>query len=350
MKPIYPAFIDEPSRPDIIVSMDIRGLGEFGLIERIAKIVGAVPDDKLVLGIGDDAAVWMDGGDVYLVTTDSMVQDVHFSFQDATWHELGWKALAINISDIAAMGGIPRYALISLCLPPDTEVYLIDELCYGFKEIDDEFHIQIIGGNISSAPVVIINVTIFGTAPSGLLTRSTAVAGDLIAVTGYLGQSAAGFTMMKSGIKFNHQISSYLKNAHLRPQPRVIEGQILVKNGIKTAIDISDGLLSDIRHVARASGVAARIWADKLPIHHNVKQSFGEEFLKFALSGGEDYELLFTGSPAIMNKVSNIMSTKITVIGEIVQGNAGDIALLDMNGRIMEFNNSDWEHFKANKQ
>lgn len=339
--------IDGTCTPDIIVSMKISELGEFHLIERITGIVGVQSNQGLILGIGDDAAAWNAEGAIQLATTDSLIQDVHFSFKTATWRELGWKALAINISDIAAMGGIPRRALLSLGLPPDTEVSDVEELYRGLKEIADEYIVQIVGGNVSSAPVVMINVSLIGTASNTLLKRSEAAVGEKIAVIGYLGQSAAGLKMLNDGLEFDPETDSFLRNSHLRPRPLVSEGRILVQCGVKTAIDISDGLLSDLAHICKASNTAAKLWVDRLPIHPMVLESFSEESLKLALSGGEDYGLLFTANAEILDKVSSIMSTRVAVIGEIVSGEIGQITVLDSNGQIFEFEGSGWDHFKS---
>ena len=305
--------------------MEISELGEFGLIERITKIIGGQPDQGLILGIGDDAAAWNAESAIQLATTDSLIQDVHFTFRNATWRELGWKALAINISDIAAMGGIPRRALLSLGLPSDAEISDIEELCRGLKEIADEYDVQIVGGNVSSASVVMINVSLIGTASDSLLTRSNAVVGEKVAVIGYLGQSAAGLKMLNDGLEFDPETTAFLRNSHLCPHPLVTEGQILVECGVKTAIDLSDGLLSDLGHICNASNTAARLWIDKLPIHPMVLASFSKESLKLALSGGEDYGLLFTANTEILDKVYDVMSTRVAVIGEVESGETGQM-------------------------
>jgi len=330
--------------------MKIEGLGEFALIERISRTLNMQPSRDIVLGIGDDTAVWQGKNEQYLATTDSLIEGVHFSPGTSTWREIGWKALAVNISDIAAMGGIPHYALLSLGLPPDTDVENVDALCYGFNDIDAEYDVAVVGGNISSAPVVMINVTLIGSAPDGILTRSAAVVGDKIAVTGCVGQSAAGLKMLTSGLIFDDETTTFLRNAHVRPLPRVAEGRILVKNGVKTAIDLSDGLLSDLTHILKASSLAAEVCIHKLPIHTIVRGRFGDDAVRLALSGGEDYELLFTAQEDIVEQVRNIMSTQLTVIGEIVVGERGSIALLDENRKRIEFRELGWDHFDSGKR
>ncbi len=330
--------------------MKVWELGEFGLIELIAKTVGKCSRSDLVLGIGDDTAAWRTEKSVQLATTDILIQDVHFTLNVATWRELGWKALAVNISDIAAMGGTPSFALVSLGLPPETEVNNIIELYRGMKELAKKFDVDIVGGNISRAPVVILDVSLIGKASGDLLMRSAAAPGDQIAVTGYLGQSAAGLRMLKSGLKFDKKTTAFLRESHLRPQPRVAEGQILVQHGVRAAIDLSDGLISDLTHICKASRVGAKVWIDKLPIHEILKASFKKDARGLALSGGEDYELLFTAKGKVITELTNIMSTPITVIGEILSDASGQITLSDEQGKVVKWTEHGWDHFKSPRQ
>ncbi|MFC1926489.1 thiamine-phosphate kinase [Chloroflexota bacterium] len=327
--------------------MKVSELGEFALIDLISDIVGKAKSPDVVLGVGDDAAVWRCERSLQIGTTDSLVQDVHFDLDVATWRDLGWKALAVNISDIAAMGGIPQYALVSLSLPLETEVECVTELCHGMVDIANEFSVDIVGGNITRSPVTVITLSVIGKAQAGsLLTRSAALAGDVVAVTGYLGQSAAGLRMLKSRLKFDDETTAYLKDAHLRPYPRVAQGQVLVEHGVKSAIDLSDGLLSDLAHIGEASGVAAKIWLDRLPVHHLVKSAFVDECPGMALSGGEDYELLFTARDSIIEGISRSLASPVTVIGEVVSGRPGAITLLDKDRRVVEWDGRGWDHFK----
>ncbi len=326
--------------------MKVRELGEFGLIELVAGIVGKPSRRDILLGIGDDAAAWRTSGSVELATTDILIEDVHFTLANATWRELGWKALAINISDIAAMGGSPAYALVSLGVPPDTEVESVAELYRGMMDAATEYGVDICGGNMSSAPVAVINLTVVGETSSALLTRSAALPGDRIAVTGYLGQAAAGLEMLKSGLQFDRTTTAFLREAHLRPRPRVAEGQILAQHGVKAAIDLSDGLLSDLGHICKASRVGASVWMHKLPIHPLVKAAFDEESPKLALSGGEDYELLFTASDEILQRVRAVVPVPVTAIGEIVSDEHCRITLCDSRGKPVEHGKRGWEHFR----
>lgn len=330
--------------------MKVWELGEFGLIDLIAKTVGKPSRAELVLGIGDDTAAWRTGKSIQLATTDILIQDVHFNLENITWRDLGWKALAVNISDIAAMGGTPSYAMVSLGLPPDTEVTSVRELYRGLKDIAGKFDVDIVGGNISRATVVIIDVSLIGKASRILLTRSAAKPGDLIAVTGYLGTSAAGCRMLKSSLRLDRSTTALLQKAHLRPNPRVAEGQILAKNGVKAAIDISDGLISDLTHICEASKVGARVRIDRLPVHPKVKTVCKDESLNMALSGGEDYELLFTAKSRVINRIREVMSTPVTVIGEITKEHSGKVTLLDKQGKAIDWGERGWDHFRSQGQ
>jgi thiamine-monophosphate kinase len=330
--------------------MKVKELGEFELIDRLnkmiadAKINKASPD--LILGIGDDAAAWKGDGSIQLATVDTMVQGVHFSLNTTTWQELGWKSLAINISDIAAMGGLPHYALVALALPEDTEAEDITALYKGMIEIAKEFKIAIAGGNISRAPQVSITVTLLGSAPDNkILKRSTAKPGDTIAITGYAGSAAAGLEMLQKKLKIKAADAKYLRNAFLRPQPRVAEGRLLVKHGITTAIDTSDGLLADLRHICEASRLGAKVNVDLIPINDMVKTNFRAKALEMALGGGEDYELLFTGSAEAINKVKKEAKCPVTIIGAITGGESGKINLLDAKGKPVKANKTGWTHF-----
>ena len=336
--------------------MKVSELGEFGLIELLAKITESSRVDRiaswqqLVIGIGDDAAAWQAPASTQLATVDSFIEGVHFPSGIDTWWELGWKALAVNLSDIAAMGGLPRYALVSLALPGVTEVDDVTALFRGMNELAQQFGVAIIGGDTSHAPLVIINITVLGSArhpDKPVLTRATAMPGDKIAVTGYLGTATAGLEMLTKNLQFGAEATASLKQAFLQPVPRLNEGQLLVELGVKTAIDISDGLISDLKHICKASQVSARIEVDRVPILPKVRTNFADKSLELALSGGEDYELLFTAGNDIMEKVKAAASCPITVIGEIETGKADEIILVDGKGNPVSLDKSGWEHFKT---
>ena len=334
--------------------MKVSELGEFGLIDLLAKMAYSARNNKqaswqqLITGIGDDAAAWRSDASTQLATIDSFIQDIHFTLGAASWEDLGWKAIAVNLSDIAAMGGIPRYALVSLALPGHTEVEDVTALYKGMIDLAQRFEVAIVGGDTSSAPMVAINITILGSTrgqDKHILTRSTAKLGDKVAVTGYLGAAAAGVRLLNRNFQFSPEATACFKKASLRPYPRIAEGQLLVEQEVKTAIDISDGLIQDLNHICKASQVGARIEIDRVPIQPEVKTNFGDRALELALSGGEDYELLFTGSTEVINKVKKVASCPVTIIGEIVADKTGEITLVDKKGKPFNLGKTGWEHF-----
>lgn len=324
--------------------MKLSDLGEFGLIDLLARVVGETPlPSSVVLGIGDDSAAWQGNG-LVLATTDTLVEGVHFNLDWAAWPDLGWKALAVNLSDIAAMGGIPRYALVTLALRPDIEVAAVEELYRGLMEAAEEFGVAVVGGDIVRAPVVVITAALWGGAPgagaSGMLRRDAARRGDAIAITGYLGTAAAGLRILQ-GQAVSTDADS-LKQAQLRPQPRIAEGQLLWRQGVRAAIDISDGLVADMGHLCRMSGVGARIYVEALPVHPLVKAAFGDEAMNLALAGGEDYELLFAAPVHILAGVRD--RCPISIIGEIIAGPPGQVTVLDDQGQELKLERRGWDH------
>jgi len=338
----------------IIPAMKVSEIGEFGLIDLLAKMVNRARGKqesaahRLIIGIGDDTAAWHGDTSIQLATVDSLIQDTHFTLDTASWEEVGWKSLAVNLSDIAAMGGLPEYALVSLALPYDTEVVNVTDLYQGMIELARQFDVAIIGGNVSSAPQLAVHVTVLGTAGNQerqILTRSSARPGDSVAVTGCLGAAAAGLEMLNKNLAFELEVASALRKAFLKPCPRIAEGQLLVEHGVRAAIDISDGLLADLGHVCQASQVSARIQVDRVPIAPEVKANFGARAFELALAGGEDYELLFTGNSEIIDSVRKAASCPITVIGEILAGKAGEVNLVDSNGEPVSLPSAGWDHF-----
>jgi thiamine-monophosphate kinase len=326
--------------------MKVSELGEFGLIDLLAKMAGG-GDENLLIGIGDDAAAWRGDESIQLATVDSFIQDVHFPSGLASWKELGWKALAVNLSDIAAMGGLPRYALVSLALPDDTEVDDVTSLYTGMLELAKQFGVAIIGGDISRAPLVAITITVFGSSQrKQILSRSSAEPGELVAVTGELGAAAAGLEMLTKKLQFDPQATAGFRKAFLHPIPRIAEGQLLVEQGVRTAIDLSDGLVSDLNQICKNSRVSARIDVERVPVEPRVKAHFGDRALEMALAGGEDYELLFTAKAEVIDKVKQSAACPITVVGEILAGNKG-VAVVDSRGKPLKLARRGWEHFIA---
>jgi thiamine-monophosphate kinase len=336
--------------------MKVSQLGQFGLIDVIAKMVEAGRDNQLeswknlIQGVGDDCAVWQGDSSRQLAKVDCQVQGVHFNLDIISWEDLGWKSLAVNLSDIAAMGGLARYALVSLGLPLDTEVEDVVSLYKGLLELAGKSGVAIIGGNISGSPVIFVDVNVTGITgnPQGLyLSRSAARPGDAIAVTGWLGTAAAGLEMLTRKMKLDSTVSNYLKGAFSRPEPRLAEGRLFVEKGVKTGMDISDGLLSDLGHICRSSGVGAVIETRRLPIKAEVKRAFGLKSYELALSGGEDYQLLITASPAVMDRVIKASAYPVRVIGKIVEENTGQVTVINENGERLQPETTGWDHFRS---
>ena len=330
--------------------MKVSELGEFGLVELIADVLGVDAGENgrgVLLDIGDDAAAWQPRSDVELVTTDTMIENVHFRPETTSHLDLGWKALAINLSDIAAMGGAPRYALVSLGLSPETDAESVADLYRGMKEIGDRFGCRVIGGDTVGSPCTMINITLIGEAsrPGRFLRRDAARPGDLIAVTGWLGSSGAGFRVLNGDVSATPDVRARLAEAHNRPVPRVQEGQSLLNAGVLTAMDLSDGLMSDLPKICKMSGVGARVNVSALPISPDLREVFGPQATALALSAGEDYELLVTGTRDVLDRASAQVSIPLTVIGDVVEGEG--VTLLDDNGDPVPAPDSGWEHFST---
>ena len=332
--------------------MRIAEIGEFGLISKIASLIDAEGDRQsparrdLLLGIGDDAAAWKSPGGIELITTDILVENVHFDFSYTGWKDLGWKSMAINISDINSMGGRPRYALASLALPGRREAEDVLDLYRGILEISNKYGVAVAGGNISASDKVVINITLTGIAGGDMLTRTSAQPGDLVAVFGFPGLSAAGHKALSQFINLDAEALQLFKNAHLRPAPDFNSGPLLADLGVRTAIDISDGLAADLTHICVASGVAATLHTGKLPVHPLLTKYFGRDSLRISLAGGEDYELLFTATPEVMKEVIAAFDPAPVIIGEITAGKPHAVSLLDEGGNPVHIDFGGWDHYK----
>ncbi|MCL1885876.1 MAG: thiamine-phosphate kinase [Dehalococcoidia bacterium] len=329
--------------------MKISEIGEFGLIERLAAIAAkehpqSTARKELYIGIGDDTAAWHNTNKLTLSTTDCLVQDVHFRLGQTTWHALGWKALAVNLSDIAAMGGAPECAFVTLGLPPDSEVCHIEELYRGLLDLARRHGVALAGGDISTSATLFINIALTGSAGTTLLKRSNAQAGDLIALTGFTGLAAAGLRLIERGSPPCPE-DEPLRQAFWQPNPRLEEGCAILAAGAHAAIDISDGLVADLKHICCASGVSAKINLSDLPLHHVLEKFFGSETLDLALGGGEDYELLFTAKPNVMSCITETLKTPVFVIGTIEERVPGSVKLLHASGAEYKLQTPGWDHF-----
>jgi len=335
--------------------MRVSQLGEFGLIARIAEVVGQASDD-VVVGIGDDAAVVRTAGDNYVIATcDIQVEGVHFLRKRITPYQLGRKAVAINVSDIASMGGLPKQLWVSLVLPQDTAVEYVDALYEGMMEETGRCGADIVGGNIARSPGgLVVDTFLLGEVePDHLLLRSGARVGDLALVTGHVGDSAAGLALvLNPEANCERKHADRVLQAHLTPVPRLEESRVIAESGIATAmIDVSDGTLADLRHICERSEVGARLWAERLPISEAaraVAEAVGKDPLEWALSGGEDYELLFTAPAEKAEELAALVreetGTPVSVIGEIVPAEEG-IKAVQENGEVLPLEHGGWNHF-----
>ena len=334
--------------------MLIKELGEFGLIDRLNSLVvgqrsgpdnGAPFSFRLTVDTGDDTAAWKTGVATELLTTDTVVEGVHFTRSTTPWRDLGWKSLASNISDIAAMGGLPLYALVTLGLSPEAKVEEVDALYAGMLEIGNQYGVAIVGGDVVSSSVAFVTVCLTGLHPGQPMLRSAARIGDQIAVTGYLGGSGGGLRLMLEQLEASAEAAEYLKQCHRRPQPAIAEGRALTEAGVAAAMDVSDGLAGDLAKLCRSSGVSARLYADRIPVHPLLRQTFPEGYLDLALSGGEDYLLLFTANAETVGKVMPGLSEGASVVGEIIEGDPGRVTIVDHAGVETTLSAAGWDHF-----
>ena len=298
--------------------MDLKSLGEFGLIDRISANFD-VPEG--VTGIGDDCAVIpQQSGKCTLVTTDMLMEGTHFLMEDVSPYRLGWKSAAVNISDIAAMGGSPVGSFLAFALPAGLDSSWTDEFISGYKAVSDLSSTPLLGGDSTGSPVrVSVCVTVLGECPAGKeVRRSGAKVGDLICVTGPLGDSAGGLKVILDGLPRGEDEST-LVDRHYRPLPKVTEGLALAAAGVHSMMDISDGIGSDLRHILDASHVGAEVDCGCLPLSDCMCRCaavHGWSVEDLAVNGGEDYELLFTTSEEAACRIG----IPYHVIGRIVAG------------------------------
>ena len=333
-------------------AVTIRDVGEFGLIRSLREMVcrweqpSGGEEFPLLLGIGDDAAAWHTTEATELATTDTLVSGAHFRHDLTSWEDLGWKAMAVNLSDIAAMGGQPLYALVTLGLQPETGVEDVKALYRGMLSACREYRCRIVGGDMVQSPVTFITVAMTGVAREHTLTRRQAEVGDCIAVTGPLGCAAGGLQALLRDALPDGEPGVHLRMAINRPVPRLDVCQALVRSGIKAAMDVSDGLVDDLSKMCLASGVGAVIHAYRVPVDSFLRDAFPEEYLRFALGGGEDYELLFTGKEEVISNVVDGLAPSASVIGRIVADHPGSVRALDEGGVEISIDLRGWDHFR----
>jgi thiamine-monophosphate kinase len=352
--------------------MELSNIGEFGLIHAIQKLSFQSSPDTMI-GIGDDAAVLkIAPATLLLATTDMLIEGVHFDLTYTDFYSLGWKSAAVNLSDIAAMGGKPRFCLTSLAIPAHIPVEAVKDYYQGFSSLVRAHKTILVGGDTcSSKDGLVISVTVLGEAKKRMVVpRSGAKQGDRIFVTGTLGDSGAGLELLKSGVRgresgvrsqkseirskdFNSALRaphSALINRHLRPVPRVEWGRQIALSGCASSmIDVSDGLSSDLFHLCEESGVGAVLLSDALPLSKSLMKSadyLNKPPLHYALSGGEDYELLFTVPLSRMKRLK-ALPIPITEIGMITTGY--EMFLMNAVGRKTALQPTGYTHFKRTR-
>src|SRR5262245_39393380 len=342
--------------------MRIDELGEFALIERLTA--GLPSRAEVALGVGDDAALLDLGGfaaDSLLVATcDAQVEGQHFTLGVATPEEIGHKALAVNLSDLAAMGAEPLWALVSLLLPRALEVATLDGVYAGLRSLAARYSVALVGGNVSATDgPLAIDVTALGRVPRGqALTRAGGSPGDLVLVPGTLGAAAAGVLSQGGDVRLDavsDEAKAHARGALVSPQPRVAEGQALAASGVVTALlDVSDGLAADLGHLCAASNVGAELDAGAIPVDPAAQAAaaaLGRDALQLALEGGEDYELVFTVWPDGVERALAAVAEAggvARVIGRLTEPGAG-LRLRYADGRTAEFVARGWDHLRPQR-
>ncbi|MBW7864331.1 MAG: thiamine-phosphate kinase [Candidatus Hydrogenedens sp.] len=301
-------------------------LGEFGLIARVTA--GLKQGGGVVVGTGDDCAVLRLGNGLLLASCDAFIENIHFKREWASPRDIGWKAAASALSDIAAMGGTALYVLATVGSPKDSDALFVQEVCAGIAESVEACGAALVGGDMTGSPgPLILDIAVLGEVSGGrYLARSGALPGDLLAVTGYPGQSAAGLLALIHGID-----APPLIQAHLRPEPRLAEGRWLARQpGAHAMIDLSDGLLQDLGHIAGRSGVGINVDSDLVPMApalNGFESTISQPLESLTLSGGEDYELAVALDPADAESLCAAFAAEfghpLTVVGFAEQGWTG---------------------------
>jgi thiamine-monophosphate kinase len=329
--------------------VNLAELGEFGFIERIRQAAPA--DPGIQLGIGDDCAVLeLPPGHLLLTSKDLLIEDVHFRLSWTDWHTLGRKSVAVNVSDVAAMGGTPRHLFLGLGIPVDTAVADLDQFLAGFLEAAGEYGAYLVGGDTCRSPgPLLISVTVEGSSPKAeVIRRDGARPDDAIYVSGTLGDSALGLRQLLAG----QRAETYPVRRHLDPRARVALGRTLAARSLATAmIDLSDGLLGDLGHILAASGVGARLVEEHLPLSPDFRQALvvDSRLADLAWTGGEDYELLFTVPPEkepLLTEQAGACGVGLTRIGTITEGEEG-MQILDCRGRLRRPAGRGFNHFRS---
>jgi len=333
--------------------MLLSEIGEFGLIKRLSEKFQDIVVQSAT-GIGDDCAIIQkDEIHDYVITTDMLVENIHFIRSKITPYELGYKTLAVNLSDIASMGAVPLYSFLSIAIPPDIEVEYLDQFLEGYKQLSRKFLTPLMGGDTTSSEKnLILSVTVIGIIEKNKARlRNMAQKDDIICVSGFLGDSGGGLKIILGNLPLSDD-TKYLLKCHNCPEPAVNEGIWLANQyGVNAMMDISDGIASDLKHILKASKKSAVIELNNLPISpqlQSVAKQYGFNVIELATSGGEDYKLLFTIDK---NKFSDIaekykkqFGNELFAIGNIVENN-NESVLWQKNGITVDDLKDGYNHF-----
>jgi thiamine-monophosphate kinase len=322
----------------------LSSLGEFGFL---ASVLGAVGRGRGVrVGPGQDCAVVKSATRSWLLTIDSLVEGVHFRRQWLTPYQLGGKSFAINASDIAAMGGVPRYALVNLAVPAEYPVRSLQRLQSGIVRAAHDYGAAVVGGNLTGSAQLSVTIALVGECPERQVTRAGARPGDHLFVTGTLGDAALAVARLQQ----RRPVPPAVLHRFSTPAARVQAGQTLVQRGwVSAMIDVSDGLLQDLGHLCEQSDVAAWIAAGKVPRSRVFRRLRAED--RLALAGGEDYELLCAVPPrfaARLRQMRRVGGCPITEIGQIVTGRG--VRVVDSSGRLVRIEAGGYDHFASRSQ
>jgi thiamine-monophosphate kinase len=327
-----------------LTSATVGDVGESELLRLIAERTGTPPAGEV--WAGDDAAV-LAMSSHSLLATDCIVENLDFSFSYCSGADIGWKALAINASDIAAMGGRPLHAVASLGMPPSLPLAVFEDVLEGLLQGTEHLRMSLVGGDLSGAREVFLSVTVTGSAELPIL-RSGAKPGDEICVTGSLGGSNGGLFALRNGVDKGLPGVEALARRHLRPEARVAAGMALAAGGVTALIDVSDGFALDLTRLLRASGQGCEVSSDALPIEPGLeilaREAGGPEPVEAALTGGEDYELICTIEPSLVASVAEAVEqtgTSLTVVGRVTEGE------MNLDGRpLREREHLGWDHLR----
>ena len=332
----------------------LADVGESELLERLVTRASAAhgpdADSAVIVGAGDDAAIWRpSAGRDLVVTQDAIVEGEDFTREWSTPYQAGHRLLASSLSDLAGMGAVPSFCTATVCAPEHTQVDDVIAIQAGVLELGGAHGCRLVGGDVSRTvgPIVLDLVAAGTVAPGACLRRDRGTPGDSLITTGAFGGAAAGLHVLRQGRGRPTAAETAFVAAQLWPRPRVLEGTTMVAAGVRCGGDVSDGLLVDAERTARASGCAAELWSDAVPVHPGLRECYPDEWMEFALGGGEDFELICAVSPG---RVEGLIAAwpadlaPLTVVGRLTGGTG--IRLLDRhNGTDMTMPSVHSRHF-----